>query len=102
MKHNLFETPVRNKTPGYILTISMMLMLLFFSCKKDSAFKTFQPKTTESIQILKDSNFVGLDLAATAAKQVNQSQLVSRIIAKKAVNGLNLPAGKQILDTRLA
>lgn len=74
-------------------------MLLFFSCKKDSAFKTFQPKTTESIQILKDSNFVGLDLAATAAKQVNQSQLVSRIIAKKAVNGLNLPAGKQILDT---
>jgi hypothetical protein len=88
----------RTSTLNRVLSISILL-LVFFSCKKEATVKSLQSKTAETVQVQKDSNFVRFDLAAAAAKQINQSQLVNSIKGKMQVNGLSLPVNKEILDT---
>ncbi len=81
-----------------IFTVSFV-MLAFFSCKKETSLKTTSSANAVTAQTQKDSNFVNLNLAATSAKQASNSHLISDIIAKQTISGLNIPVAKQILDT---
>ncbi|MFI5139318.1 MAG: C10 family peptidase [Sphingobacteriales bacterium] len=98
MKKNLF-----------LSATALLLLTLLFSCKKESAVKNPVTLMQNTGVMPADSNFVPFAVAASAAKQVNHSHLVSDIIAKKvnqqAINhsGINRSvfnlSGKQILDS---
>jgi hypothetical protein len=85
-------------TLSSVFVISLV-MLALFSCKKDLSVKNPVPLNAVAANPLKDSNFVSLSVAAKAAKQVNNSHLVSGVVAKKTIQSTNSLSGKQILDS---
>jgi hypothetical protein len=98
MKKNLF-----------LSATALLLLTLLFSCKKESVVKNPVTLKQNTGVMPKDSNFVPFTIAASAAKQVSHSHLVSDIIAKKVNqsannnSGINRSvfnlSGKQILDS---
>lgn len=75
-----------------------VILCVFASCKKEVA-AVKSPAINTIAQTQTDSNFVSFNLAATAARQVTSSHLVSNIIKLKAVNDLNSTGNRAILDT---
>ncbi len=81
-----------------LLACTFILLLLVFSCKKDS----LQTKINTNVADVKptiDSNFVTLTTATMAAIKIQNSHLVSDIIKKKKVNSAGEVLSKQILDS---
>jgi len=84
------------KTLSSRRVIFLWLLIVVFSCKKNANFidgSHSQPVAAT------DTNFVSLSVAVTAAKQINNSHLVTALINKRNINDANLYSDKVVLDT---
>ncbi len=92
----IHHSPLITLTRVFALSLALMT---FFSCKKDLSVKNPVSLSANTTAAPKDSNFVSFAIAAKAAKQVNNSHLVSGIITKKIIQSTGGLSGRPILDS---